>query len=157
MAAATTDDAFLLADCEALPDHVRRRAAFRVVRGRAARCARTRRGRTRPPVAARRRPTAAPVRLTRRGVVVLAAAVAVVAAVLVGLAWLSAPAAAAGGAAAGCHRRARCRWRRATRCGRSPDGSHPTPTRAPRSRCCSGSTTSRRARPLQPGDVLRVH
>lgn len=41
---------------------------------------------------------AAPLRLTHRGVVVLSAAVAVVAAALIGLAWLSAPSSAAGSA-----------------------------------------------------------
>jgi hypothetical protein len=42
---------------------------------------------------------AAPLRLTRRGVLVLAAAVAVLSVALVGLAWLSAPSGAAGTAA----------------------------------------------------------
>jgi hypothetical protein len=42
---------------------------------------------------------ASPVRLTRRGVVVLAAAVALLAGALVWLAWLSAPAASTGAAA----------------------------------------------------------
>lgn len=66
-----------------LPEHVSRRAAMRLVV-----CD--------EPVAAplRSAPSAVPVRLTRRGVAVLAAAVAVVAAVLVGLAWLSAPSSA---------------------------------------------------------------
>jgi LysM domain-containing protein len=44
---------------------------------------------------------AAPLRLTRRGVVVLAAAVAALAVALVGLAWLSAPSGAAGPSGAG--------------------------------------------------------
>jgi Tfp pilus assembly protein FimV len=44
-------------------------------------------------------PVAPPLHLTRRGVVVLAAAVGVLAAALIGLAWLSAPSGAAGSVA----------------------------------------------------------
>jgi Tfp pilus assembly protein FimV len=69
-----------------LPEHVSRRAAMRLVVCDDAPA----------PVApaARPAPSAQPLRLTRRGVAVLAAAVAVVAAALVGLAWLSAPSSA---------------------------------------------------------------
>src|SRR3954447_25789009 len=69
-----------------LPEHVSRRAAMRLVVCDDAP----------EPVGPRLRPASAavPVRLTHRGLAVLAAAVGVVAAVLVGLAWLSAPSSA---------------------------------------------------------------
>lgn len=69
-----------------LPEHVRRRAALRLVvcDGPPAR----------PAPMLRPAPAAVPLRLTSRGVAVLAAAVAVVAVALVALAWLSAPSSA---------------------------------------------------------------
>ena len=66
-----------------LPEHVRRRAALRLVV-----CDEPI---AQPARSLRPAPSAAPLRLTQRGVAVLAAAVAVLAVALVALAWLSAP------------------------------------------------------------------